>query len=214
MVVLKKRLSDQIYEAIKQDILNQNIGFGEKVTNRQIQERYGVSSTPIRDAINRLYLDGFLDEISNSGARIIPFDYKIAIEVNEVISMLNREALALSARHAAEVVPLLKDILNQQMLHIGEDLYFDFDRQFHQTFFDFCGNSRIIQLHSRHRALWLLLIRFYYADREMRREKAFSQHRQIYESYQSADIFQAQRHMEEHFHEALRPIKHVLGQSG
>lgn len=211
MVVIKKKLSDQIYEALKQDILNQRIGFGEKMTNREIQERYGVSSTPVRDAINRLYMDGLLDEISNSGARIIPFDHTTAIEINEVISMLSREALSLSIKNAAQVVSVLKQTLDQQQLQIEEDAYFEFDRQFHQAFFDFCGNSRIIQLYSQHSALWSLLIRFYYADKDMKREKAVSQHRQIYEAYQAADISLAQRCMEEHFHEAARPIEHVLG---
>ena len=76
-MIVKKNLSEQIYESLKKEILDQKIGFGEKLINRSLQEKYGVSSTPVRDAINRLYVDGLLDNISNVGARVIPFDYKV-----------------------------------------------------------------------------------------------------------------------------------------
>jgi DNA-binding GntR family transcriptional regulator len=209
MPLIKKK-ADQIYEALKQEILSQNIKFGEKLTGRGLQERFGVSSSPVRDAINRLYLEGFLDEISNSGARVIPFDYKRAIEINEVISMLNREALILSAIQASNVTSRLEEILNQQKIHISDDVYFALDRQFHQTFFDFCGNSRLSQLYSEHSALWSLLLEFVNADKETHREKFVSQHQVIYDFYSKGNISEAQHHMGEHFSEVVRPLTHIL----
>jgi DNA-binding GntR family transcriptional regulator len=212
MILSKTNLSDLVYNALKQDILNQTFDFGAKVTNRDLQKRYGVSSTPVRDAINRLYHDGFFDKISTSGARIISFDYKIALEVIEVISMLNREALSLSMKYTPRerVILQLKEILDHQLQYIDDDSYFEYDRQFHQLFFDFCGNARIRHIYSRYGVLWRLLIRFYYADKEMTRDRAVSQHRSIFEAYQQGDISSALRRIDEHIHDAVQPLTRML----
>ncbi|MGI5872737.1 MAG: GntR family transcriptional regulator, partial [Bacillota bacterium] len=93
----KKTLSEQIYELLKQDIMNRKIGFGEKLINRDLQKKYGVSSTPVRDAINRLYQDGLVEDIKRNGARVITFDLTAAIEINEIITILSVGAVELSA---------------------------------------------------------------------------------------------------------------------
>ena len=80
--IVKKTLNEQIYEALRDEILAKKISFGEKLVNRELQNKFGVSSTPVRDAINRLYMDGLVDEVSKTGARIISFDLKFATEIN------------------------------------------------------------------------------------------------------------------------------------
>lgn len=52
--IVKQTLSEQIYNILKEDILCGRILMGDKLTNRELQERFQVSSTPVRDAINRL----------------------------------------------------------------------------------------------------------------------------------------------------------------
>ena len=51
---LKKTLSEQIYEILRNDILTQAIPCGSKLTLKILQERFQVSSTPIREALTRL----------------------------------------------------------------------------------------------------------------------------------------------------------------
>jgi DNA-binding GntR family transcriptional regulator len=211
-MIVKKKLHVQLYEALKQDILNQNIQFGQKLTNRGLQERYGVSSTPIRDAINRLYLEGLLEEISQVGARVIPFDHKRALDVNEVMSILNCHAVSLSAERSTpeKVVPHLETALHLQEANIHTDRYYDYDRPFHQVFFDFCDNSRLMEIYSQHSALWLLLIKFYYADQESSRAQAVSEHVKIASAYKDSNIILAERLVGQHFHEAIHHLSKAL----
>ena len=96
--LMKQTLSDQIYELLKEDIITHRISFGEKLVNRELQQKFGVSSTPVRDAINHLYLDGLLDNITNGGARVISFDLSFALEVNEVVMILTQGAIQAAAR--------------------------------------------------------------------------------------------------------------------
>ncbi len=45
---------------------------GDKLTNRELQERFQVSSTPVRDAINRLSKDGLTQEVSKAEHSLSP----------------------------------------------------------------------------------------------------------------------------------------------
>ena len=54
MQLNKATLSEQIYTILKNDILDQSIPQGEKLTLKNLQERFATSSTPIRDALTRL----------------------------------------------------------------------------------------------------------------------------------------------------------------
>ena len=60
MNIVKKTLSDQIYDVLRKEIIQQNIPLGSKIVNRDLQQQFGVSSSPIRDAINKLYQDGLI----------------------------------------------------------------------------------------------------------------------------------------------------------
>jgi DNA-binding GntR family transcriptional regulator len=210
--IVKKKLHEQIYEILKQDILEQRIVFGEKLTNRGLQERYGVSSTPVRDAINRLYLEGLLDEISQGGARVIPFDYQRAVDVNELMFILNKEAIAMSAERAVpeEVVSHLQTALERQSENLYSDLYYQYDQQFHQVFFELSGNSQIAQFYTQHNSLWLLLLRSYHAAQTNSRHTAISQHTRIVAAYADGDMVLVQTLMKEHFDDAVDHLKNIL----
>ena len=69
--IIKLTLSEQIYNILKEDILAGTIPLGAKLTNRELQERFQVSSTPIRDAINKLNQDGLIGEVTKTGAQLI-----------------------------------------------------------------------------------------------------------------------------------------------
>ena len=95
--IIKQTLSEQIYNILKEDILSGRILMGDKLTNRELQERFQVSSTPVRDAINRLSKDGLTQEVSKSGAQLITFDYSYANELNDFITFLACRAVMLSS---------------------------------------------------------------------------------------------------------------------
>ncbi|MEA4893414.1 MAG: GntR family transcriptional regulator [Peptococcaceae bacterium] len=212
-VIIKKNLSEQIYEAVKADILTQKIGFGQKLINRELQKRFGVSSTPVRDAINRLYLDGLLEDISNGGARIISFDLKMALEVNEIVALLNQDAVALTVTKGNQdkVTRQLSQIIAKQQDYLDHPKYLEYDKQFHHTFFEFSDNARLIKVYDEHSALWDMLILIYHKNSNSSRETAFAQHQQIFSAYRGGDYAAARRLLSSHFTDAVEPLKKKFG---
>ena len=57
----KSTLSEQIYQILKNDIITQEIKCGEKLTLKNLKERFQVSSTPIREALTKLTQDNLVN---------------------------------------------------------------------------------------------------------------------------------------------------------
>lgn len=72
-VIRRLSLVDQVYEKLRERIITFEIPFGSKLNVSKLQEEYGVSSTPVREALNRLLNDGLIEFENNVGARVIDF---------------------------------------------------------------------------------------------------------------------------------------------
>lgn len=208
-IINKESFSEQIYEDIKKDILNHKIGFNQKLTNRDLQEKYGVSSTPVRDAINRLYLDGFVEEISKTGAKTIGFDRAFALEINEVISILSDDAIQLSASKSdiADVADELEEKIKLQKMNINNETYYSLDEEFHLVFFKYCNNKSFVNLYERYNTLREILIRYTYGKNTRDREFAIEQHILITQAYRKGNINLARERMHDHYRSTMVRIQ-------
>lgn len=195
MLIVKKSLSDQIYDVLKMEILNGKIEFGDTLVNRQLQTRFGVSSTPIRDAINRLYNDGLVDNISRTGAAVIEFDLTFAVEVNEVLMYIVQNGMDSSFRKSdpETIYQSLIGCIQRQKKHLGTDRYFEHDYRFHKTFIDFSCNSRMITLFKKYNVLTEVLVRsFYNPENTVEKQRISIQtHNEIAELVRKGEIEQA-----------------------
>ena len=86
----KPTLSEQIYAILRSDILTGKIPLGEKLTLKNLKNRFEVSSTPIREALTRLTEDGLAEYYSNVGVKDL-------IELYQFMGDLDRLAILYSA---------------------------------------------------------------------------------------------------------------------
>jgi len=201
MDIVRKTMSQQVYEVMKKDILCQRLQFGEKLTNASLQERYGVGSMPVRDAINRLHQDGLVGEITKSGTHVITVDLPVALEINEIARMLCCTAVRLSAVRAgrAEVCKHLEAALAAQKKNTANDRYFDYDYDFHCTFFDFAGNSQFKKVYRQYSALLEMLSRAALKCGIANRRDAIKIHADILAAYRDGRVEDAAAKLEEHY---------------
>lgn len=82
-LINKQTLSEQVYHALRQDILTQEIKCGERLTLKSLQERFQVSQTPIREALTRLADDYLVVCTPNVGVTVVNFTPKDVQEVFE-----------------------------------------------------------------------------------------------------------------------------------
>ena len=86
-------VSERIYTAIRNDILNKTLVSGEKLTIKKLHEMYGVSSSPIREALFRLQQDGLIEYRSNAGMRVIEFTRQDLAEIYMLLTEFDVIAL-------------------------------------------------------------------------------------------------------------------------
>ena len=61
---------DQLYSDIKDRIIRGQLKPDEKLGVRALSEYYGVSDTPIKQALNRLVTERFVDALPRRGMRV------------------------------------------------------------------------------------------------------------------------------------------------
>ena len=72
--IKKQSLVDQIYAKLREEILTLKLPLGSRINVNDIQEELGVSSTPLREALNRLQQDGLIVMETNIGASVLSLD--------------------------------------------------------------------------------------------------------------------------------------------
>lgn len=207
MKLNKKTLSEQIYQILKADILTQTFSPGEKLTLKQLQERFEVSSTPIRDALTRLTEEGLMEYYSNIGVNVVSLNREDLKELYEFMADLDSLAIRHAASHPNQEA--LRKELEENALASARFLQTDsrteedqahwqaLSDRFHLIFYDYCRNRRMCAAAERQRGQLTIFSNQYSADPaallEIERE-----HQGIYRAYTDGDVELAMRRMQEH----------------
>ena len=60
-------LKDHVYKRISDMIVNAELMPGDRITESSIADKFGVSLTPVREALIKLHADGVIDKIPHKG---------------------------------------------------------------------------------------------------------------------------------------------------
>ena len=148
-----------VFDHLQMEIHCGRIGPGTPLMEVDIGERLGVSRTPVRDALQRLYHEGLIVE---APARrpykftVAPLTRDDARELYQIVAELD----GLAARHAAmapakerrELVADLRE-LNDALRAQAESgrrehsALYELDHAFHQRYIDFAAGPKLVALH-------------------------------------------------------------------
>ncbi|WP_086825278.1 GntR family transcriptional regulator [Streptomyces sp. NRRL B-24572] len=100
--VTRNTLRQQIADALRDEVLAGRLQPGEEFTVKQIAEQYGVSATPVREALVDLCAQGLLDSDQHRGFRVHQYsiaDYRDMVEARMLV------VDGIFRRHAPGTVP-------------------------------------------------------------------------------------------------------------
>jgi DNA-binding GntR family transcriptional regulator len=106
----RTNLNDQVYETLRDRILNRQPGPGDKISLHELASELGVSRSPVHHALTRLVTEGLLTVRSRRGYYVSPVTAQALVEGYEV-------RLALELHAAAAVVGRLEE---PQLARLGE----------------------------------------------------------------------------------------------
>ena len=143
-------LSLQARKQIEEFVLDGILRTGDKITERDMATRLGMSRAPIREAIRDLVNAGLLEQIS---ARQIVVRQLLVTEIEEIFNiraLLEGKAAALAAanRHSGQLEQL-QDLLEQMILvarSLDYPTYFDLNIQFHKLIHQIANAPRLLGL--------------------------------------------------------------------
>ena len=93
MVIMKmKSIREQVYEALKEKIINGEISSGERIVEVDYAKEFGVSRTPLREALRMLEFEGLVNSSEKGGVVVnyiskqdIEEIYKIRITLEKIV---------------------------------------------------------------------------------------------------------------------------------
>lgn len=86
--VTRSTLRQQIADALRDEVLAGRLSPGQEFTVRQIADQYGVSATPVREALVDLCAQGLLDSDQHRGFKVHEFtvaDYRMMVEARALV---------------------------------------------------------------------------------------------------------------------------------
>lgn len=83
-----KVLQQQAYDYIKNLILDQTLEYNNIYSESKLALEIGVSRTPVRDAVHRLYQEGYIDIVPNKGFMLHKMTQRDVMELFEVRSAI------------------------------------------------------------------------------------------------------------------------------
>ncbi|MDD5014778.1 MAG: GntR family transcriptional regulator [Atribacterota bacterium] len=92
----REYLRNLVFKKLQQAIYSEKIKFGEKITEREIVKEFGVSRTPVREALCMLNITGLIKFIPNGGFVIGKLTAKEIKNVMETRMVLEMFALRLA----------------------------------------------------------------------------------------------------------------------
>lgn len=144
-LITRKSLSDQVHDHIKRMILSGELKGGERVPEASLSKLFGVSRTPLREALKKLSDYGLIYIKPRSYAEVVIISEEEAREIAEVrIDLEVLSAKLLSRKGNPESYKELREI-SQRCLELNETgdkaSAFEMDSLFHLSIARNCGNS-------------------------------------------------------------------------
>lgn len=156
-----KPLRDVVFESLRKAIVEGSLKPGQRLMEVQLAEQLGVSRTPVREAIRKLELEGFVIMLPRKGAYVADMSVKDIVDVLEVRAALEGLAANLAAERMEEKeIEELKKVsedLNEAMKERNLDEILKKDVEFHQCIFESAGNKKLTQMIN---SLWEQVYRF------------------------------------------------------
>ncbi len=151
LVAIQKKIvtlsmREQMYEALHDLILNNSYGPNSVLQIDRLAEEYGVSATPVREALVRLEADGLVTIVPNKGAAVTDISEENIRNNWEMRKLLEPYAAVQSVALIpdAEIEGIQSEIESLGAKPFDKDLYIACDTHLHEMLFCHLSNSFLV----------------------------------------------------------------------
>jgi DNA-binding GntR family transcriptional regulator len=208
---LPQTRADWATARLRSAILFAEIVPGAEIRETVLAKRWGISPTPLREALRRLAAEGLVTQQPQRIARAAELSREQCIELYELRLVLEVLAIRLSlANRPADRIAQAESLLDQ-MGEVEASTPFDpigyerVHREFHDVLVCDCGSATLLDMLS---SLWDRSMRFRYAAQSTATIPGalVKQHRKLLRSWKAGDARKATLGIEEHILSVLTEV--------
>ena len=182
-----RTIREQVVDRLRDDVINQVFKPGENLREFVLAERYGVSRSPVRDALLQLTQEGLLVATPNCGARVgSPLDEEIQplvldLRIRSELFAMDRVIKQLTE---AQIQKLRNRLEENKLACGGKNLaaMVKSDMAFHQAIIEMAGNEKLLGIWKQVSGYMML-----HYERHSNWLESYREHKAIFDAIKKGD---------------------------
>lgn len=205
------KLKDQIYEKVLNEITEGHYQQNDIITERELIEKYGVSKSPVREALIELCNEKVLESRPRMGYQIRPISMKEISDIVELRVILESAALRKTFANLDEkCINLLKQNLSEATeIHEGKNMvkHWKSNISFHLLLCSFCENSQICtEVERALKFSYRGAIQYFSVSWNRRHDTKAQRHKKLIEAMEKRDLEKSLEILKEDIEDLKREI--------
>jgi DNA-binding GntR family transcriptional regulator len=199
-----RALYQDVAERLRQQIYDRELEPGSWIDELKLAGEFGISRTPLREALKVLAVEGLVTMKVRRGAYVTEMSRDDVAQVYHLLGLLESDAAAQVAAHASAAqraqLQRLHDRLEKQARL--RDAFFAANEQFHMALLEAAGNRWATQVVTDLRKV-MKLNRHHSLFKQGRLADSLAEHRALMQAIDARDGEAARRLMRAHFQSGL-----------
>ena len=216
MAIASKTKNVAVYNKLRQGIIKGKLKPGQKVVMADLAKAFGLSETPVREAIRRLESEGYVDFTPHTGAIVTKIDEEELVEIYLIRIALEELATRLASPHITEKdIDFLNKKNREMEMAIQQNRYeilAGINKLFHLRIYKAAPFPRLYKMICD---LWDTCERwpsvFSYVPE--RAAASVEEHKKIIQALQTRDTDQADQLIKEQKERTLKALQKYMAQS-
>ena len=215
-ILTKITMAEQIAAVLREEIVNGKLAAGSRLRQNEIAQRFGVSTTPVREAFGLLQSDGLVQIDPHRGVTVFLPTIRDLVEHYEIRMALEMLAVEKAAVHfQAQDAPPLAALLDEMLATGNAVRYVELNHQFHLHLYRLGERSRLVTMIEELRNASLAYNHLYAAaDVPRDAERLDAEHREILAACQANDQVRAANAVRHHIQQTIAHVAKLLEQEG
>ena len=195
----QRALYEQVAEKLRARILNHSLGAGSWIDEQALAAEFGISRTPLREALKVLAAEGLVTMKLRRGAYVTEVSERDLADVFHLLALLESDAAAIVAQQATVAQIAQLELLHQQLQSAADDRdrFFAANEAFHMKLLELADNRWRVQMVVDLRKV-MKLNRHHSLFKQGRLEASLDEHRALMAALKASDPQAAGRLMREH----------------
>ena len=204
LTLTPRALYEEVAELLRQRIFARELAPGSWIDEMRLADEYGISRTPMREAIKILAAEGLITMKMRRGAYVTEVNDKDQRDVYHLLSLLESDAAGVVAAQASDLeLAELESIHQELSAAVGNtDKFFAINERFHMRLLEIANNRWRDQMVADLRKV-MKLNRHNSLLKSGRIEESLREHQALLEALLARDVSASVARMQAHFANGL-----------